>query len=68
MTEGTVKTINERRFGFIRDADGVEYFFHADDVAQTGVTFDDLRPGMRVQFTGRDDPKGPRAAMVSAIQ
>ena len=40
-TNGTIKRITDKGFGFIATDDGPEYFFHQS--ACTGTSFDDLR-------------------------
>jgi cold shock protein len=62
-TNGTIKRITDKGFGFIATADGTEYFFHQS--ACTGTPFDDLREGQAVSFTIGQGPKGPRAENVS---
>ena len=58
-TNGTIKRITEKGFGFIATPDGSEYFFHQS--ACTGKRFDELQEGDRVSFTIGQGPKGPRA-------
>jgi CspA family cold shock protein len=58
-TNGTIKRITDKGFGFIAASDGTEYFFHQSAV--TGTRFDELREGQRVTFTPVQGPKGPRA-------
>jgi cold shock protein len=65
MAEGTIKTITERGFGFIRPDDAREdVFFHQS--ALVGVTMDQLRQGDHVTYLAEHDPrgKGPRAREV----
>jgi CspA family cold shock protein len=62
-TNGTIKRITDRGFGFITTPEGVEYFFHQSACADT--RFDDLRAGQTVSFTVGQGPKGPRAENVS---
>lgn len=69
MADGTIKTITDRGFGFIRPENGSEdIFFHRSSLV--GVTFEQLRQGDRVTFTAENDPrgKGPRAANVQIAQ
>ena len=58
---GTIRNLNETKgFGFIRAADGSEFFFHrsaADD-------FETLTVGMAVRFDPSTGPKGARAERV----
>ena len=72
MYTGYVKSINaQRRFGFIRGADGIEYFFHQDDVIDR--LFDDFvrdfenKLKIKVSFKIAESNKGPRAADVCRI-
>ena len=59
MPTGTIKRIaRDKGFGFIRDANGQEYFFHRSAVQGS---FDSLTEGQRVNFDEEDSPKGPRA-------
>ena len=59
MSTGTIKRIaRDKGFGFIRDASGVEYFFHRSSVEGS---FDALTEGQRVSFDEEPSPKGPRA-------
>jgi cold shock protein len=62
-TNGTIKRITDRGFGFITTLEGAEYFFHQS--ACTGTRFDDLRVGQIVSFTVGEGPKGPRAENVN---
>jgi CspA family cold shock protein len=65
MAQGTIKTITERGFGFIRPDDAREdVFFHQS--ALVGVTMDQLRQGDHVTYIAEHDPrgKGPRAREV----
>jgi CspA family cold shock protein len=61
---GTIKTLRaEKGFGFIRDAEGKEVFFHASAIYGEGI--DNLREGDGVEFDlGEAGAKGPRATNV----
>ncbi|HVJ19850.1 MAG TPA: cold shock domain-containing protein [Polyangiaceae bacterium] len=61
MSEGTIKRVTDKGFGFI-ECDGKDLFFHMS--ACEGVRFDELQPGQRVTFTQGQGPKGPRAENV----
>jgi CspA family cold shock protein len=61
-TNGTIKRLTDKGFGFIAAADGTEYFFHQS--ALQGARYDELREGQRVTFTIGQGPKGPRAESV----
>ena len=62
-TNGTIKRITEKGFGFIATTEGTEYFFHQSACA--GTSFENLREGQTVSFTVGQGPKGPRAENVS---
>ncbi len=62
-TNGTIKRITDRGFGFIATTEGSEYFFHQSACA--GTLFADLREGQTVSFTAGQGPKGPRAENVN---
>jgi CspA family cold shock protein len=62
-TNGTIKRITDKGFGFITTAAGVEDFFHQS--ACVGTAFDELREGQAVSFTVGQGPKGPRAENVN---
>jgi CspA family cold shock protein len=51
-------------FGFLKDENGEEYFFHRSEVL-SGGPFDDLQEGWRVQFVKGQGPKGLRASEVT---
>ena len=61
-TNGTIKRLTDKGFGFIAAGDGTEYFFHQSAVQ--GAQYDQLREGQRVTFTVGQGPKGPRAENV----
>jgi len=60
--------VPDRGFGFITDQDGREYFFHRG--ALMGVDFEDLAPGIGVEFAARPPESGdepgehPRAVSI----
>lgn len=64
MSEGKIKRITDRGFGFIETSDGgdEDMFFHMSSCS--GVEFDDLTEGQRVVFEVGQGPKGPRAENV----
>jgi cold shock protein len=65
MAEGTIKTLTEKGFGFIKAGDDKDLFFHSSSVE--GVSFEDLHVGQRVSYTQGQGPKGPRAENVTPI-
>ena len=64
MPIGTIKSINERGFGFLAAEDGVEYFFHRSSVE--GGAFESLTRGSQVEFEIEASTRGPRAGRVRA--
>ena len=62
MAEGTIKRLTDKGFGFIDTGEGKDIFFHMSSL--DGVTYDELREGVRVSFTEGQGPKGPRAENV----
>ncbi|MCH9686831.1 MAG: cold shock domain-containing protein [Deltaproteobacteria bacterium] len=65
MTEGTIKRLTDRGFGFINDGSGKDMFFHMSNVE--GASFESLREGQKVSFTVGEGPKGPRAENVRPL-
>ncbi len=68
MPKGTIKTIMDRGYGFIKPEQGEDLFFHRNDVE--GVEFDSLREGQEVEFEkgqGRDGrPKAVNVKLAEA--
>lgn len=71
--EGTVSNvIDAKKFGFIAASNGLEYFFHMEDLVGN---WDDLASDfvqfgagkIQVDFTADKTPKGPRARNVARI-
>jgi CspA family cold shock protein len=61
---GTIKTLNERKFGFIaREGETKDLFFHSTELK--GVAFDELKVGDAVTFEVAEDEKGQKAINVS---
>ena len=65
MTEGTIKKVTDKGFGFIDNGSGKDMFFHMSNLE--GLQFDDLQEGQRVEYTEGQGPKGPRAENVRVI-
>ena len=67
MPTGTIaRLLIDKGFGFIRDENGVEHFFHRSAVRK--AVFELLRDGQRVEFTPEESAKGPRAGEVRLIE
>jgi cold shock CspA family protein len=64
LTGRVARVLRDRMFGFVRDEQGVEYYFH-----QTAVDDDffALSEGSRVSFITESSPRGPRAVGVSRV-
>lgn len=67
MHTGNIKkVVQERGFGFIRDSDGTEVFFHQSSLVD--AHFDALKDGQSVEFEIENSPKGPRAVNVHIVK
>ena len=62
MSEGTIKRVTDKGFGFIDTGKGSDLFFHMSAIE--GARFEDLQPGQRVTYDEGQGPKGPRAENV----
>jgi len=63
--QGTIQSIRaERGFGFIRDVQGDDVFFHRSALTHPD-SFATLEVGMVVEFEPESGPKGPRAAKIT---
>ena len=65
MTEGTIKKLTDKGFGFIASPSGKDLFFHRS--ALENVEFDELQEGQRVSYDVGQGPKGPCAERVQVI-
>lgn len=65
MSEGTIKRLTDKGFGFISTGSGTDMFFHMSAVE--GVRFEELREGQKVSYNEGSGPKGPRAENVRVI-
>jgi len=64
--KGTIKTLNERGFGFITpDGGAKDIFFHTNSLV--GVQFNDLRNGDIVTFQTEETEKGTNAINVERV-
>ena len=61
MSQGTIKKLTDKGFGFIQGDKG-DIFFHSSSVEGTG--FDSLHEGQAVQYNEGNGPKGKRAENV----
>lgn len=67
MIGTVIRLFPDKGFGFVKDDEGVEYFFHRSAVEQP-LTFDEIQPQDRVQFEGFEGPKGFRAEQVTTAE
>ena len=65
MSQGTIKRLTDKGFGFIANGTGTDMFFHMSAVE--GARFEDLREGQKVSYNEGHGPKGPRAENVRVI-
>lgn len=65
MSEGTIKRLTDKGFGFIANEKGKDLFFHMSAVE--GVRYEELREGQAVTFNEGAGPKGPRAENVRVV-
>ena len=64
MSEGTIKKLTTKGFGFI-DTENGELFFHHSNLE--GIQFEQLREGQKVEFVEGRGPKGLRAEVVKLV-
>ena len=64
MSQGTIKTVTDRGYGFIAvEGEEKDLFFHANEL--NGTDFNDLREGDAVTFEITEGPKGLNATNVN---
>jgi CspA family cold shock protein len=67
MPQGKIKRlVSDRGFGFIEGERGDDVFFHLSAVQ--GMTFEELREGLTVEYEIGRGPKGPRAESVRVAE
>lgn len=64
MSQGTIKKLTDKGFGFIEGERG-DIFFHSSSVE--GASFESLYEGQAVQYNEGMGPKGKRAENVRVI-
>ncbi len=64
MSQGTIKKITDKGFGFIQGDRG-DIFFHSSSVVES--SFDSLREGQTVEYSEGRGPKGPCAENVKVV-
>lgn len=65
MSEGIIKKLTDRGFGFINTGKEKDLFFHSS--ALQGISFNELHEGNKVSYTEGRGPKGPCAENVTPI-
>ena len=63
MSEGSIKKLIDRGFGFINTGGAKDLFFHSKSLQ--GVSFEQLQVGQKVTYTEGQGPKGPCAENVT---
>lgn len=66
MSQGKIKKITQKGFGFIETPDGTDLFFHSSSV--DGERFEELKEGQVVNFEVGRGPKGPCAESVQLVR
>lgn len=64
MSQGTIKKLTDKGFGFIKGDQG-EIFFHSSAVVN--ASYESLQEGQAVEYSEGTGPKGPRAENVKVI-
>ena len=64
MSQGTIKKLTDKGFGFIKGDSG-EIFFHSSSLV--GASYESLREGQAVEYSEGKGPKGPRAENVRVL-
>jgi CspA family cold shock protein len=64
MSQGTIKKLTNKGFGFI-EGEGGDIFFHSTSVEGDG--YNSLQEGQRVEYSEGQGPKGPRAENVKVL-
>ena len=65
MSEGSIKKLIDRGFGFINTGGAKDLFFHSTSLQ--GVSFEQLQVGQKVSYTQGQGPKGPCAENVTLL-
>jgi cold shock protein len=64
VSQGTIKKLTDKGFGFIKGDQG-EIFFHSSSLV--GVAYESLQEGQAVEYSLGKGPKGPRAENVKLL-
>ena len=67
MPEGTIKRLTDKGFGFIDTGGAKDLFFHMSALKDSGVSYDELEEGQRVEYVEGQGPKGPAADSVTPL-
>ena len=67
MSKGTIRRLMDRGYGFIKEEQGEDLFFHRSNTE--GVEFENLREGQEVEFEkGRGRDGRPAAVRVRLVE
>jgi len=64
VSQGTIKKLTDKGFGFIQGDRG-DIFFHSSAVE--GIAYESLHEGQAVQYNEGEGPKGKRAENVRVL-
>jgi len=65
MSEGTIKKLTDKGFGFIGTGNDNDIF--STRQTSKGWSYEELQEGQRVSYTEGSGPKGPRAENVKPV-
>ena len=63
---GEIKSLKEKGFGFIKGNNAKDYYFHLTDLE--GADWEQLAPGMRVQFDIKKEPTTEKAGAAGNVR
>ena len=66
MSEGKIKKLTDKGFGFIEQSNGQDLFFHSSSL--TNARYEELREGQMVSYDLGQGPKGPCAERVQLVE
>ncbi len=65
MSEGKIKRLMDKGFGFIQQPNGQDLFFHSSELQN--ARFEELREGQMVSYEVGQGQKGPCAEQVKVL-
>ena len=66
MSEGKIKKLTAKGFGFIEQSNGKDLFFHSSELSN--ARFEELKEGQSVSYQVAQGPKGPCAEQVQVLE